>query len=243
MPISPIEFTTRSCGGNDVINTATPNLNPTTKIETLADALNQLGDVPPNRILWDPRPGTATEADVVRYVDAADRRLVELVDGVLVEKAMSAYSRRVGGLVLYFIESFLNQNDLGITYGADSALRILPGQVRLPDVSFVSWASLPNRELPSESVAGVIPDLAVELLSPGNTKREMTRKRRDYFAAGVKVVWQIDPDSKTAEVDTGPEQSTQIGCDGELTGCDVLPGFRLSIKQLFERAGRRRGEK
>jgi Uma2 family endonuclease len=218
-------------------------VHPVGKIDTLADALHQLGDVPAERILWDPHPGTATEMDVVRYVDSADKRLVELVDGVLVEKAMSAYSGRIGGLILYFIEEFLNHNDLGVTYGADAALRILPDQVRLPDVSFVSWDRLPNRELPAESVAALIPDLAVEVLSPGNTIREMARKRLDYFAAGVKVVWQIDPESKSAEIYSAPEQFTRVNLDGHLDGGNVLPGFQLSLKQLFERAGRRRGEK
>ena len=221
------------------ISTAVP---PAGKIDTLADALHQLGDVPAERILWDPHPGTATEADVIRYVDGTDKRLVELVDGVLVEKAMSAYSGRVGGLILYFIEEFLNQHDLGVTFGADAALRILPDQVRLPDVSFVSWDRLPNHELPAESVAPLIPDLAVEVLSLGNTKREMARKRMDYFAAGVRIVWQVDPETKSAEVYTAPEQFTSVDLNGQLDGSSILPGFSLPLNQLFDRAGRRRGE-
>jgi Uma2 family endonuclease len=192
-------------------------------------------------VFIDPPPGTATEADVIRYVDGDDKHLVELIDGTLVEKAMGAYEGRVGGLVFFYFETFLEQNDLGICFGADSTLRILPRQVRLPDVSFVSWVKLPNRELPAEPVAPLVPDLAVEVLSESNTRREMERKRRDYFAAGVRRVWQIDPDTQTAEVYTAPDVFTAVPTDGSLGGEDVLPGFTLSLRRLFERAGRRRG--
>src|SRR5437660_867827 len=160
-----------------------PMLPSQTAITTVADLLHQLGDVPPERVLWDPIPGTATEADVIRHVDGDNKRLVELIDGTLVEKTMGAYEGRLGGLLIHFIESFLDNSDLGITFAADSTLRILPKQVRLPDVSFVSWAKLPNHELPAESIAGLVPDLAAEVLSKSNRPREMERKRRDYFTA------------------------------------------------------------
>ncbi len=209
--------------------------------DTVADLLHSLGDVPAERVLWNPFPGTATEDDAARLVYGDEKRLVELIDGTLVEKAMSHYAARVGGIVLHWIEDYLEANDLGITYPADALLRILPKQVRLPDVSFISWAKLPNRELPAEAIAGLIPDLAVEVLSPGNTRREMERKRKDYFAGGVRLVWQIDPDTKTAEVYTASETFTAVPADGTLDGEDVLPGFTLSLAKLFERAGKRRG--
>ncbi|MFO0807653.1 MAG: Uma2 family endonuclease [Gemmataceae bacterium] len=209
--------------------------------DTVADVLHSLGDIPPERVLWNPYPGTATEDDAVRLVYGDAKRLVELIDGTLVEKAMSHYAARVGGIVFLTIENFLETNDLGYCYPADALLRILPRQVRLPDVSFISWAKLPDRELPAESIAGLIPDLAVEVLSPGNTRREMERKRRDYFAGGVRLVWQIDPDAKTAEVYTAPDTFAAVPADGTLDGADVLPGFTLSLAKLFERAGKQRG--
>jgi Uma2 family endonuclease len=215
---------------------------PIPTIATVADLLHQLGDVPPERVLWDPRPGTATEADVIRFVDGDDKRLVELIDGTLVEKPMGYYEGRVGGLVFRFLDEFLEVSDLGICFAADSLLRMRPGIVLLPDVSFVSWAKIPNRELPAEQIAALPPDLAVEVLSPGNRRGEMTRKRREYFAAGARLVWQIDPDTHTAEVFTALDASTTIPADGTLDGGEVLPGFRLSLVRLFERAGRRRGE-
>src|SRR5437763_15832885 len=107
---------------------APPQVPAAAKIDTVADLLHQLGDIPPERVLLDPPPGTATEADVVRYVDGPDRRLVELIDGTLVEKAMGFYEARVGTILAHFIEGYIEKNDLGITLGADAMLRILPRQ-------------------------------------------------------------------------------------------------------------------
>lgn len=206
---------------------------PEVRLRTLADLIYSLGDVSPGRILYNPIPGTATEADVLRYTAGGEKRLLELIDGTLVEKAVGHYSARVGGIVYHLLENFLEVNDLGIGYPADALLRILPDQIRLPDVSFVSWTKLPNRELPEGEIASLIPDLAVEVLSPSNTRREMERKRKDYFAGGVRLVWQIDPDTKTAEVYTAPDTFIAVPADGELDGGDVLPGFTLAVKEIF----------
>jgi Uma2 family endonuclease len=177
---------------------------------------------------------------VIRFVDGDDKRLVELVDNTLVEKPMGFYEGRLGILIGHFFEDFLEVHDLGLCFGADTTLRVAQRVVRLPDVSFVSWSKIPNRELPAEQVPFLVPDLAIEILSPSNTLAEMARKRRDYFAAGTRLVWQIDPDSRTAEVFTAPDVSTIVPADGALDGGDVLPGFRLPLARLFERAGRRR---
>ncbi len=225
-----------------VIAPLVPLAPPAIVVPTLADLLRELGDVPPERVFWEPRPGTATVDDVIRFVDGDDKRLVELVDGTLVEKPMGYYEGRIGIVLGYFIETFLDSHDLGLRFGADSTLRFAPRVVRLPDVSFVPWSKIPNRELPPEQVPYLIPDLAVEVLSPGNTRAEMARKRRDYFGAGTKLVWQIYPDTHTAEVFTAPDVSTTVAADGVLDGADVLPGFKLPLARLFERAGRRRGE-
>ena len=112
----------------------------------------------------------------------------------------------------------------------------------MPDVSFVPWSKIPNRELPAEQVPYLIPELTAEVLRPSFTRAEMARKRRDYFGAGTRLVWQIDPETHTAEVFTAPEVSTTVAADGVLDGGDVVPGFQLSLTRLFERAGRRRGE-
>jgi Uma2 family endonuclease len=211
------------------------------KLETVAELLAHLGDIPAERVRWQPFLGTATEQDVIAAEAALDKRLCELVDGTLVEKALGYYESRLAVVLSYFIETYLGENDRGICLGADAMPRIVPGRVRLPDVSFISWEKFPNRELPAEPIASLVPDLAVEVLSVSNIRREMEGKRRDYFQGGARLVWELDPQRQTARVYTDPDQFQEIGPDGSLEGGEVLPGFVLPFQQLFARAGRQRG--
>ncbi|MGO9113445.1 MAG: Uma2 family endonuclease [Thermoguttaceae bacterium] len=108
--------------------------------------------------------------------------------------------------------------------------------VRAADVSFIRWERLPGGKLPKKPVPNIVPDLAVEVLSKGNTKAEMQRKLHEYFTAGVRLVWLIDPTTRTATVYTTLEQTTHVDRDGVLSGGDVLPGFELPLEELFARA-------
>src|SRR5438132_6837333 len=112
-------------------------------IRTVADLLEQLGDIPPDRVLLRPAPGTATEQDVI---DAENRenRLCELVEGTLVEKAMGFRESLLAALLVHYLCEFLDQHDLGLCATADGTIRLAAGLVRIPDVCFVSWDRLPN---------------------------------------------------------------------------------------------------
>ena len=91
-------------------------------------------------------------------------------------------------------------------------------------------------------VLGRLADLAVEVLSRGNTPKEMRRKLGEYFEAGVRLVWFVYPKTQTAEVYTSPTEMRRIGKSQSLDGGDVLPGFKLPLRKLFARASRRRGK-
>jgi Uma2 family endonuclease len=209
--------------------------------DTVAELLDQLGGIPPERVLMHPPPGHATEQDLLQLLDADNKRLCELVDGVLVEKAMGYYEGRVALVLGYFLETFLGAHDLGIVCGADGTLRLMPGLVRIPDLTFVSWDRLPGHEPPAKPIPDLIPNLAVEVLSVSNTKREMKRKIGEYFRVGVQLVWLIDPPTRTAEVYTAPDQRTDLTEDQSLEGGAVLPGFSLTLRRLFDRADGQRG--
>jgi len=202
------------------------------RFETIADLLRQLGGIAPRRIRANPLPGMATEKDLIA-LNERKGRLYELVNGVLVEKVMG-YAEAFLMLELgTLLRNFLSQQPLGILAGADGPMRLMPDLVRMPDISFVSWEKLPGRKVPLEPIAGFAPDLAVEILSKGNTKREMQRKLRDYFFAGTLLVWLVDKDKRTVEVFTAPDQSRILSEEQTLDGGDVLPGFTLLLKQLF----------
>jgi Uma2 family endonuclease len=73
----------------------------------------------------------------------------------------------------------------------------------------------------------------VEVLGAGNTPGEMARKRQEYFAAGVRLVWLVDPETRTVEMYTDPDQSTVRHEADMLEGGAVLPGFALPLRELF----------
>ena len=210
-------------------------------ITTLAEKLEELGRVPADRIFFHPPPGTATKEDVVA-VREDTRRICELVDGILIEKAMGLYESVIASLLNRILGSFAEDNDLGIVAGEAGMMQLAPGLVRIPDVSFISWDRFPNRKLPRDPVPHLAPDLAVEVPSQSNTAKEMERKRRDYFNAGCRLVWITDPENRTVTVYTAIDQSEEIPEDGTLDGGDVLPGFSLSVSEWFERAGAVNGE-
>jgi Uma2 family endonuclease len=208
-------------------------------IETVADLLTRLGGVPPERIRFHPIPGTATEADVLDRPHG-EKRLYELIDGVLVEKPTGYYESRLALLLGHFLEAFLATHDLGIVLGADAALRLMPGRIRIPDLAFVGWNHFPGRLLPSERIPDLVPDLAVEVMSESNTESEMAHKLREYFAAGVQLVWYVYPENRTVSVYTSPTAVQVITESETLDGGSVLPGFQLPIQEWFQRAGARR---
>ncbi len=208
------------------------------QLETLADLLDRLGNVPLDRIRLHPFPGTATVADVIRLCDREPKCLCELVDGVLVEKVMGTPESRLAAWLIFTLQTYLNEYDLGILTGADGPLQILADQVRFPDVAFISYDRIPPDADSSTPVPDWIPTLAVEVLSPSNTKKEMARKLRNYFEAGVELVWYVDPSDRTVRVYHSPEAVVTLTESDDLTGEQLLPGFRLSIRDWFERASR-----
>ena len=205
--------------------------------ETIADLLERLGDIPPSRVRLRPYPGTATEADVIA-IEASENRLFELIDGVLVEKGMGYAESRIAVVLIVKVGDFLEENDLGILAGADGMIRLRYRRVRIPDVSFVSWGRIPDPKILDEPIPDLVPDLAVEVLSESNTRKEMALKLREYFEAGVRLVWYVDPPTRSVRVFTGVETWTDLGIEDTIEGGDVLPGFRLSLKDWFEKSER-----
>jgi Uma2 family endonuclease len=199
---------------------------------TLADLLQELGNIPPSRVRLNPPPGTATEQDVLE-VERRTGLAPELIDGVLVEKAVGYLESLLAVALAARLRDFVRPGKLGIVLGEGGTLRILPGQVRVPDICFVRRERFPGGELPDTAIPPLAPDLAIEILSRGNTEGEMQRKLRDYFAAGVRLVWYIDPRERTARVFTAPDQCSVLGENDALSGGDVLPGFALPLTELF----------
>ena len=128
---------------------------------TAADLVHWFGAIPLSRVRHDPAPGSATKDDVIAIRDREDR-LYELVEKTLVEKTVGTYESYLAATILRHLGNFVVQHDLGIVLRADGMLRLAPGLVRIPDVSFVGWDHLPNRRIPDQGIASLVPDLAAE---------------------------------------------------------------------------------
>ncbi len=197
---------------------------------TLADHLERLGDVEPSRVLWVPLPGTATEADLL----ACGLKLVELIDGTLVRKTMGGRESFATSALHMWLAIWKRKTDAGVIGLPDAIYRLAPGVIRLPDVSFTSWLSLPNDTAHLHPVLDFAPELAVEFLSESDRPGAVKRKVRDYFNYGTKLVWIVDARAGTVVVHTAPGESTTLTRTDTLGGGDVLPGFSLPLADLFD---------
>ncbi len=201
--------------------------------ETMEDLLTNLGGIDPGRVRLDPAPGTATVADVLRLYEK-HKRLFELVDGTLVEKAMGAKESFIAVILIQLLTNYSDAHGrFGMTLGEAGTLKLLKRLVRIPDVSFTRWERLPGGKVPNDPIPDLVPDLAVEVLSKANTRREMERKLKEYFLSGVKLVWFVEPAARIVRVFTSPDEVIELGINDILDGKDVLPGFSVPVVRLF----------
>jgi Uma2 family endonuclease len=208
----------------------------TRRFNNAAELQPALWGIPLHRIIMNPAPGTATEADLLRLVER-DKRLCELIDGTLVEKPVGMFESRIAANLIAELTPYVNRNDLGGVSGEASTLRMSStGRIRLPDVAFISKARDPTTWI---AVPTLAPDLAVEVLSESNTKEEIDQKLREYFASGTRLAWIIDPRGRTVAVYHGPDLPTVILQETDmLDGEQVIPGFSMPISMLFNRVPR-----
>jgi Uma2 family endonuclease len=210
-------------------------LEPPHTVGDLHERFAHLGDIPLHRIRLQPWPGEATENDLLALADGEPKSLCELIDGVLVEKAMGSNEGTFGGYLHQLLSAFVRPRNLGVVGMADTPYQLAPGRVRVPDISFTAWDRFPGRRRPrGQGIWPVVPNLVVEVFSSSNTPREMHDKRVDYFAAGVELVWEVDPDCRTVAIYTRVDAA-----DAVLTTADtldagrVLPGFAVTLADLF----------
>lgn len=169
-----------------------------------------------------------TDQDLLRL--PKDGRKYELVDGeIRVSPAGARHGRislRLGAALL----AFVREEGLGEVFDSSTGYRLPGGNVRSPDASFVSSKRLPR--VP-EGFLELAPDLAVEVLSPEDSPRGVLDKVGEYLAAGVRLVWVIDPRTSRAVSYRSLTDVQEIGPDGTLEGGELLPGFRYPLSDLL----------
>jgi Uma2 family endonuclease len=166
--------------------------------------------------------------EYIHLPENADK-LFEYIGGAIVEVVSNNYSSEVAALLLIHIGGHVLANKLGHVTGADGGY-IVSGEKYIPDVAFISLARQP---LASHAAYNPnAPDLAIEVLSPGNTDEEISIKIVNYLAAGT-TVWRVRPNEKQVVVFAPGKPVETIYVDGILDGGEVLPGFKLPVKDIF----------
>ena len=142
----------------------------------------------------------------------------------------------IATLLIEFLAPFVRLHQLGKIFGETIFLIDgAKGLQRRPDVAFVSHSKWPyNRRAPNVAVWEMVPDLAIEVVSPTNSAVEVQTKIDEYFEAGVIGVWVIYPKPKKIHIYASPTQIQVVQVGDELDGGDLLPGFRLPLSALFE---------
>ncbi len=173
-----------------------------------------------------------TAEDLLRFREPG--KTAELVRGMLVAREPPGTSHgacaarltlRVGG--------FVERHDLGQVFAQDTGFKIErdPDTVRAPDVAFVARERLAR--VPDEGYAELAPDLVAEILSPNDRPGELLEKVGQWLGAGVRVVWVLDQVRRDARIYRADGTVSTVQPDGELTGEDVLPGFRCPVRDIL----------
>jgi len=175
-----------------------------------------------------------TAAEFARLPNPADGSKQELVRGEVVTMPPPSFVHgRVQVNVTFALETFLRLHPLGqLTVESGLVTETGPDTVRGPDVAFWSFNRLPA-DHPVEVYPDVAADLVAEVVSPGNTRKKVAKKLREYFRSGVRTVWVVDPDDRTVTAYAKAGDGTVMWEDATLTGGDVLPGFNCRVSEFF----------
>ncbi len=157
----------------------------------------------------------------------------ELVDGEVHELTPAPpYHGWIGRAVVRALDAHVLPRQLGEVFGDGVPYQLGEHTVRVPDVSCIRADRVPGPP-PRRGAWRLAPDLAVEVLSPSDTRSVLRRKLADYFGAGTRLVWLVDPDDRGVEVLTPDAAPRWVDTTGSLDGGSVLPDFRVPVAELF----------
>jgi Uma2 family endonuclease len=161
----------------------------------------------------------------------------EIVNGELIDMGNSgALHGYVCSTLMILLGGYIRIQNLGAMFDSSTAFKMKNGNKRSPDISFFAKERLQGMtELPSGFLEGA-PDLAVEVLSPGNTVEEIDEKITEYFENGTRLVWVISPTQHYILVyRSAQEPDRLLKSANSLDGEDVIPGFTLPVADLFQK--------
>jgi Uma2 family endonuclease len=173
---------------------------------------------------------TAEQFD--NYPFEEDKRY-ELDEGEMIEMTRPAYKHnRILQRLIVELSLYFRATQSGEALISENLYALSPTIRRAPDVAVILGDH--RVELEEAKVIPIVPDICCEVLSPSETQAMIHRKLRQYFAAGVKEVWIIDPQSSETEVWNGPVLPERALTDQDTLASPLLPGFELPLRVLFE---------
>lgn len=177
-------------------------------------------------------PAELTPEDLLEIPD--DGRRLELVDGQLVEKPMSDLAHLVADnckneFVLWSMHGGGGRSFVGAPF---RCFPHAPSMIRIPDVAWLSPARLAGYRW-NQSFVRLVPDVAVEVVSPSDKVYDLDRKIADFLRVGVRRVWVINPEQQTVRVHRAPGDVSELLSNAEIYDEEVLPGFRIAVAALF----------
>jgi Uma2 family endonuclease len=176
---------------------------------------------------------TLLTADELERMPDDDSVQIELDEGELITVPPAGEDHsNIEVETIFRLKSFVKAQDLGRVYAGDAGFRLSRDIVRSPDVAFV-------RKERVEAIRGKgfikgAPDLAVEIFSPSDSFRQLTRKVKQYLAAGCHTVWVIHPERREVYVYRADGTDSELGAEDMLEAPELLPGFSLKVAELFE---------
>jgi len=165
---------------------------------------------------------------IAELPENSDKRL-EFIGGKIVESLSTNYVSIIGATILTLIAKFIEGKNLGRITAANGGYKV-SGERYIPNAAFISIARQPK---PSHDTWNPnAPDLAVEVMSPNHRPKDITNKVANYLAAGT-VVWMFYPDEQQVKVYEPGQPVKTYTVNDVLDGGRVLPGFKLSLKEVF----------
>jgi len=170
------------------------------------------------------------------FIEVCNGQPSELVKGEFIAMSPGGgthgkFTLRIGRIVADFVD----EHDLGEVFGAETGFILFrnPDTVRAPDFAFIATERLHLIAEVFDEFLPIAPDLVVEIVSPHDRWTEIEAKVNDYLRAGVRLVWVMNPSTKTIHVYHGFSQVKVLTSDDTLDGADVLPGFSISVASIF----------
>jgi Uma2 family endonuclease len=174
--------------------------------------------------------GRATVEDLLKMPE--DGQKYELVDGEIVVSPTGLIHSEVAAKIIHMIATFLDDHPIGKVFTPDVGIWLANGNLRSPDVTFVRNERLPQGKTP-DTFGECVPDLTVEVLSPGDKPKRVGEKIGEFLENGVPIVWLVDPARKTVTEFRSLSESKLFSGDDTIHAEPVLPGFSCKISRFF----------